>query len=286
MAQTMKDIKRRIGSIGNIMQITNAMELVSSAKLRKARAKLEPTRPYINTVYENINEILSLSKNNTSVFLKQRPVNKRAVIVFAGDRGLAGGYNINVVKEGLKYNDDNVETTYFPTGNRAVEILNRFKCNVNLDFSFIDEDPYLEDAVELGNYVLDKYAEGEFDEVILVFTVFKSVLNTEPTSVKLLPATGFEYGESEEKRFIPIEYEPSPEAVLTQMIRQYVNVTLYGALLESSASEQAARRTAMENATDNGVELLDDLQLEYNRARQASITQEITEIVGGAEALK
>lgn len=291
MAQTMKDIKRRIGSIGNIMQITNAMELVSSAKLRKARANLETTKPYFGTVYRNINEILSVSRDNTSVFLKKRPVKKRAVLVFAGDRGLAGGYNINVVKEAMKHNKDDVETIFFPTGNRAIEILSRAGCNLDMEFNFIDEDPHLDDAVELGNYILDKYAEEAFDEVLLVYTVFKTVLQTIPTTIKLLPATGFNEdsnnnSDEEVRRYVPIEYEPSPEIVLTQMIRQYVNVTIYGSLLESAASEQAARRTAMENATDNGEELLGDLQLVYNRARQASITQEITEIVGGAEALK
>lgn len=289
MAQTMKEIKRRISSVGNIMQITNAMELVSSAKLRKIRQRLETTRPYFETVYANINEILSESDGRSSVFLKEREVKNRAVIVCASDRGLAGGYNINVCKKALKYKDNsNVDTTFYVTGIKAYEILKRYGCKVNLDYTVIGEDAEMADAVEIGNLLLDQYSKGEIDEVIIVYTRFKTVLNLIPKAVKLLPAQGFEKGEVQEegKKATPIQYEPSPEAVLTQMIRQYVNVSIYGALLEASTSEQASRRTAMENATDNGKELLEDLELIYNRARQANITQEISEIVGGAEALK
>lgn len=285
MAQTMKDIKRRIASIGNIMQITNAMELVSSAKLRKSRNRLEVTRPYYQTVYNNINEILGMSKDNTSVFLRNRPVKNRAVLVFASHRGLAGGYNINVCKEALKHLEDGVEVTFFPTGTRAVEILNRTGNKVDSRFTFVGEDPEFEDAMDLGKFVLEKFEEEKFDEVFAVFTKFETVIRLVPSSLKLLPASNFEKKEGD-GRNVHIEYEPSPSAVLTQMIRQYVNVSIYGALLESAASEQASRRTAMENATDNGKELLADLELVYNRARQAGITQEITEIVGGAEALK
>lgn len=285
MAQSMKDIKRRISSVANIMQITNAMELVSSAKLRKSRLRLESTRPYYQTVYENINEILSLSKDNSSVFLKERPVKNRAVIVCASDRGLAGGYNINVCKEAIKFKgDQDVHTSFYVTGSKAYEILKRYGCDVNSDFTVIGEDPEMEDAMEIGNFLLDKFEKEEIDEVVSVYTSFKSVLNLVPESIKLLPASGFE--EESQKRSLPINYEPSASAVLTQMIRQYVNVSIYGALLEAQASEQAARRTAMENATDNGKDLLSELELSYNRARQANITQEISEIVGGAEALK
>lgn len=290
MAQTMKEIKRRISSVGNIMQITNAMELVSSAKLRKIRQRLETTRPYFETVYQNINEILSESDGRSSIYLKERQVKNRAVIVCASDRGLAGGYNINVCKEAIKYKSDNsnIDTTFYVTGIKAYEILKRYGCKVNIDYTVVGEEAEMADAVEIGNLLLEQYAKGEVDEVIIVFTRFKTVLSLIPQAIKLLPAQGFKKGKVEEdgKRKTPILYEPSPEAVLTQMIKQYVNVSIYGALLESSTSEQASRRTAMENATDNGKDLLEDLELIYNRARQANITQEISEIVGGAEALK
>lgn len=286
MAQTMKEIKRRISSVGNIMQITNAMELVSTAKLRKIRSRLETTRPYFQTVYDNINEILAVGSERSSVYLQERPVKTRAVIVCSSDRGLAGGYNINVCKEALKFKDDpNVRTIYFAKGSKAYDILRRRSCEVNHDFSNLGDEAEMEDAMEIGHYLLDQYAKGEVDEVIIVYTKFKSVLSLIPVSLKLLPASDFEKSEKLARK-LPIEYEPSAEAVLDQMIKQYVNVSIYGCLLEAATSEQASRRTAMESATDNGKELLDDLELKYNRARQANITQEISEIVGGAEALK
>ena len=295
MAQTMKEIKRRISSVGNIMQITNAMELVSTAKLRKTRAKLELTRPYFQTVYENINDILAVSNEKSSVFLDERPVKTRAVIVCASDRGLAGGYNINVCKEALKFKSEGngVKTIFYATGVKAYDLLKRRGCDVNLDYSIIGDEPEMEDAMEIGKFLLDKYSASEIDEVFVVYTRFKSVLSLIPDTIKILPATGFEATEIDEGetdpnngKKVPIEYEPSAEAVLDQMIRQYVNVSIYGCLLEASTSEQASRRTAMESATDNGKDLLSDLELKYNRARQANITQEISEIVGGAEALK
>ena len=282
----MKDIKRRMGGIRSIMQITNAMELVSSAKLRKARQRLERTRPYYQTVYRNINELLALSNEPTSKFLHRREVKKRAVIVFTSSRGLAGGYNINVVNEALKYAEDtSVETVFYPTGTRGVDLLRRKGCTLNTEFTYFNEEADAEDAQELGNYMLDKFAEHEYDEVIGVYTQFESVLTLTPRSIRLLPTNGFE-DQEEVHGQVNFEYEPSPVVVLSQMIRQYVNVIVYGFLLESSASEQASRRTAMENATENGEEIVEELDLLYNRARQASITQEITEIVGGAEALK
>lgn len=288
MAQ-MKDIKRRISSVGNIMQITNAMELVSSAKLRKARRTLETTRPYYQTVFEDINELIAMSGEHSSVYLEERPIKNRAVIVIASDRGLAGGYNINIAKKAIELtkNNDGVDTKFYATGTRIVEILRRAGCKVNRDFTHINEEPTSEEAQSLGNFLLDRYARGLFDEVIVVYTKFETVLTLVPEQIKLLPAGGFEDdSESEVKKFVDIEFEPSPSAVLNQMIKQYVNVTLFGCLLEASASEQASRRTAMENATQNGQDLLGELELVYNRARQASITQEISEIVGGAEALK
>lgn len=286
MAQSMKDIKRRINSIGSIMQITNAMELVSSAKLRKARQKLDQTRPYYQTVFENINEIISLSRDNKSPLLEKREVKRRAVVVIASDRGLAGGYNINVAKRAFNLikDDHEIENVIYTTGKRSVEVLKKSKHKVNTDFTFIGEDPDSEEAAQLGSFLVSQYQSKKIDEVIIVYTKFNSVLSLEPNIIKLLPAEGFE--EKEIKTYTPIEFEPSASAVLTQMIKQYVNVTIYGCLLESAASEQASRRTAMENATSNGEELLEDLELMYNRARQASITQEISEIVGGAEALK
>lgn len=284
MAQSTKDIKRRIQGIGSIMQITNAMELVASAKLRKARAKLENTKPYFETVYNNINEVLGTSDIKSSLMI-EREVKNRAIVVVSSDKGLAGGYNINVVKKAIEEISKNstANNVIFTTGIRSIDLLRRKGFNVNQDFTHVNNEPNMEDALAIGGYLTESFIDKKFDEVIIVYTKFNSVVSLETQSIRLLPVGDFK--SSEDKKKLEYDFEPSPELVLTQMIKEYVNVTIFGCLLESSASEQASRRTAMENATSNGEELLEDLQLEYNRARQASITQEISEIVGGAEAL-
>lgn len=284
MAQSTKDIKRRIQGIGSIMQITNAMELVASAKLRKARAKLENTKPYFETVYNNINEVLGTSDIKSSLMI-EREVKNRAIVVVSSDKGLAGGYNINVVKKAIEEISKNstANNIIFTTGIRSIDLLRRKGFNVNQDFTHVNNEPNMEDALAIGGYLTESFIDKKFDEVIIVYTKFNSVVSLETQSIRLLPVGDFK--SSEDKKKLEYDFEPSPELVLTQMIKEYVNVTIFGCLLESSASEQASRRTAMENATSNGEELLEDLQLEYNRARQASITQEISEIVGGAEAL-
>lgn len=286
MAQSTKDIKRRIQGIGSIMQITNAMELVASAKLRKSRERLEITKPYFETVFENINDILAMTSANSSL-MEKREVKNRAVILVASDKGLAGGYNINAVNKAIEYvkNSDAENTVIYTTGIRSIELLKRKGFDVNKDFTHIDNDPVIEDASAMGSFFANKYIEKVYDEVVIVYTKFDSMVSFVPKVIKLLPATGFESEGKEKTKKFDFDFEPSVSTVLTQMIKQYINVTIYGCLLESSASEQASRRTAMENATSNGEDLLENLQLEFNRARQASITQEISEIVGGANAL-
>lgn len=283
MAQGTKDIKRRIQSIGSIMQITNAMELVASAKLRKSRNRLDSTKPYFETVYENITDILS-STSEKSPLMDQREVKNRAILIIASDKGLAGGYNINVVNKALNSFNDDAKNTIYTTGVRSIDLIRRKGHEVNKDFTTIHDDPVIEDAAAIGSYFINKFLNKEFDEVVVAYTKFNSMVSFEPLIRKILPA-GFSSKEKSEVKKLEYEFEPSVSVVLSQMIRQFINVTIYGSLLESAVSEQASRRSAMENATSNGEELLEDLQLEYNRARQASITQEITEIVGGAEAL-
>ena len=296
MAGGAKDIKRRIQSIGSIMQITNAMELVASAKLRKTRERLETTKPYFDTVYDNISHILS-STSEKSDLMDQREVKNRAILIIASDKGLAGGYNINVVNQALKFvKNDGAENHFYTTGNRSVDLIRRKGQEVNRDFTTIHDDPVIEDAAAIGSYFVNKFVNKEFDEVVVVYTKFNSMLSFVPTVRTILPA-GFVREESPEineivavkdevdNKKLDYHFEPSVSVVLSQMIKQFINVTIYGSLLESFVSEQAARRSAMENATSNGEDILEELQLKYNRARQASITQEITEIVGGAEAL-
>lgn len=283
-----KDIKRRISSIDSIMQITNAMQLVASAKLRKLRARLENTRPYFQTVNDNINELLA-SVNDTTPLMEVRPVEKRAIIIISSDKGLAGGYNVNAVNEAMKVVNENpgIPTDIYTTGIRSIDLIRRKGFEANIDFSHISNDPLAEDASAMGEFFANRFLQREYDEVYLIYTKFNSMISFIPKAIKLLPAHGFEMESQSDEPQVRTEYEFEPDvhSVLTAMIRQYVNVTVYASLLESSVSEQASRSNAMENATTNGEELVDDLKLEYNRARQAAITQEITEIVGGANAL-
>lgn len=285
MANT-KDIKRRIQGIDSIMQITNAMQLVSAAKLRKLRQRLEKTRPYFDTVYQNINEVLVTVKEVTPL-MKVREVKNRAIIIVASDKGLAGGYNINAVNKAMEVVNMNKEANniIFTTGIRSIDLIRRRGFDVNIDFTHISNDPLSEDASAMGSYFSRKFLEGKFDEVYIIYTKFYSMISFKPEVIKLLPASGFSNEKKENTKHIDYDYEPSVHTVLTQMIKQYINVTVFSALLESSVSEQASRSQAMENATSNGEELVDTLRLEYNRARQAAITQEISEIVGGAEVL-
>lgn len=284
MAQSTREIKRRIRGVSNTKQITKAMELVASSKLRKTREKLEKTRPYFETVLESIQEILSSTKGIRHPFLEKREIKKSAYIVITGDRGLAGGYNYNIIRMVENEIKDKKDDVYIvAVGVKSRDYFKRKGYNVINEVTGISEVPKFSDANAVGTQVIDMYRDGEIQEVKLAYTHFITTLNQEAKFIRLLPSEGF--GGDNEKREL-IEYEPSPEEVLDYLIPKYVIGTIYGALIESSCSEQGARRTAMESATDNAEEIIDELELRYNRARQASITSEISEIVAGVEALK
>lgn len=285
MAESTRDIKRRIKGITNTKQITKAMELVSSAKLRKAREKLEKTRPYFNTVYDSINEILSTTKNIHHPFLEVREVKKSLYVVITADRGLAGGYNSNIIRlveNEIRNKKD--EALLIVIGYKGRDYFKRRGYNVVGEFVGITEEPYFSDAQKIGKMVMDLYKNKEVDEVKLASTTFISTISQESKLIKLLPNENMK--EVEKVKTSVVDYEPSPEEVLSYLIPKYIESTIYGALIESSCSEQGARRTAMESATDNAEEMIDELTLSFNRARQAAITSELSEIVAGAEALK
>lgn len=289
MAEQMKDIKRRINSVSSIRQITNAMELVSTSKMRKARVRLESTRPYYTTVIENIRELLSITNGNTTPLTVNREVKKRLYIIITGDRGLAGGYNGNL----MRYAEKNIiskEDMIITIGIKAHDYFNKRGYNIYKQFYGISEDFSFRDAKTIAEIILDLYKNKVIDSVQLIFTEFKSALNQNPTSLRVLPAQ-FEEDEikdslKERKYNDLIVFEPSPEAMLDYLVEEFVSISIYAALIESSSSEQAARMQAMKSATDNADEMIEDLSLRFNRARQANITQELTEIVSGAEALK
>lgn len=286
MPQAMGDIKRRIRSVTNTKQITKAMELVSSAKLRKARGRLEKTRPYFNTIVRSIQDIISSTSGIKHPFLDKREVKKSAYIVVTADRGLAGGYNANILKLTEEFVKDKKEDSIIVAiGQKGRDYFARRDYEIAGEFLHISENPKYYDASNIGNLVVELYKEKKVDEVNLIYTHFESAITFEPKRLKLLPAEGIKK-DATQSRATLVDYEPSPEEVLSYLIPKYIQSAIYGALIESSASEQGARRNAMKSATDNAEDMIGDLKLSYNRARQAAITQEIAEIVGGAEALK
>ena len=261
------------------------MELVSSAQLRRAREQMEKSRPYYNTVYSNIRNALSTVGNINHPYLDVRDVDKSLYIVITADRGLAGGFNSNIIRKVENEIKDKKDKVYLITvGLKGREYFKRRGYNVVEEFVGITEEPYFSDAQEIGKTVMNMYRKKEIDEVKIIYTEFVTTISQEVKELKLLPNE--EIKKDIEVKNSVVEFEPSPEQVLDYLIPKYIESVIYGALIESSSSQQGARRTAMESATDNADEMIDELQLSYNRARQAAITAEISEIVTGAEALK
>ncbi len=285
MGVGMKDIKRRIKSVSNTKQITKAMELVSSAKLRRAKETVVQSRPYFETLYDTIKEIAVGTKGIKNVYLEQRDVKNRCYIVLAGDRGLCGGYNSNALKAAVAHMDGKKEKVV-TVGRKSGDFFNKRDYDVIESYTGISEKPEYSHGQDIAAKVMELYSKGEVDEVYLVYTYFASALVQEPRAVKLLPLS-FEVEEApEEKKGKGVmNYEPSEEEVLNYLVPKFISGIVYGGLVESAASEQGARRMAMESATGNAEEMIGKLDLLYNRARQASITQELSEIVAGASAI-
>ena len=277
----MKEIKTRIKSVESTKQITKAMELVSSSKFRKAKEKAETSRPYFNTLYGTVQDIAKNANGSKNEFLEERKVNNICYIVIAGDRGLAGGYNSNVFKSVMSHNKLG-KAKVVSVGKKAKEFLTKRNYEL-IDSIETVEDALYDGASRVANKVMEAYKNGEVDEVNLVYTEFVSALTQEPKLIKLLPVT-VDKNKEEKKGRVTVQYLPSASSVLGYVLPKYIAGSIHGAIAESYASEQAARRTAMESATDNANEMISKLELSYNRARQAAVTQEISEIVGGASA--
>ncbi len=283
----MLDIKRRIRSVSSTRQITRAMELVSSVKMRKAREQLEKTRPYFQSIEDAINDIMLHTRDVQHELISTRETKKACYIIVSADRGLAGGYNANVIRAAQNHMEKQNEVSVIAIGQKSRDFFRRRDYNLDGEFTQISEDPTYTDAKNIRKLCIELYTQGLVDEVYLVYTEFLSTMSYNPRLTKLLPLKP-EVKETDGKKVEAAKlmtYEPSAGQVLDYLIPKYIESMIYGALVESSASEQSARRMAMKNATDNAGDIIDDLQLKYNRARQASITQEIAEIVGGAEAL-
>ena len=281
MAGSMKDIKLRIKSVESTMQITKAMELVASSKMRRAKERVEHSRPYFETLYESLTKIAAADPRARNPYLRRDDIKRTLLVVIAGDRGLAGGYNANVFKQA-----DAAEgpVTVLPIGKRSAEYFAHHGAGLFTPEVLMAADVSVSECFTLSHQITEGFLKGEYDAVKLCYTRFDSMMTQTATTLEVLPLT-IEPTEAQkaEARRSQILYKPSCEEVFGAIIPEYVAGVLYGAVCESVASELAARRTAMDAATKNASEMIEHLNLYYNRARQAAITQEITEIVAGAE---
>lgn len=281
----MRDIKRRKESVTSTQQITKAMKLVSTVKLQKARGKAESNKPYFNMLYDTICSILAMTKNVDHEYLKENASKKKAVIVITSNRGLAGGYNNNVVKLVLN-GDFPVEDTYvYAVGKKGIEGLTRKRYSIYKDYSEVINEPLFSDATEMTKELLTQYKKGEIGEIYIAYTNFKNTVTQEAKLVKLLPISADDFEAKEVDDKLLMNFEPTPEDVLNKVIPKYMSNIIFGAFLESVASENGARMQAMDSATSNAEDMISSLSLKYNRARQSAITQELTEIIAGADAI-
>lgn len=280
----LKDIKRRIKSVESTMQITKAMELVASSKLRRAKEKAERAEPFFNMLYQMMCQIVAESGDFQSTFLQHHTGGAVLLIAIAGDRGLAGGFNSNVFKQ-VQIRMEELQTAgrepvVIAIGRKAVEYFQRRNVRILAEFENIGEDITVYKALDIAERIVTLYEKGDIQAVELIYTNYVSPLVQEAHHMHVMPVEHLEHAPGGYHALTT--YEPSPEAVFDALIPKYLAGMLYCAVIESFAAEQAARRLAMENATDNATEMITDLSLVYNRARQSAITQEITEIVSGA----
>lgn len=284
---SMRDIKRRKSSITSTQQITKAMKLVSTVKLQKARAHAEATDPYFNYMYRTVSSMLAKSGNLGHPYLKAGDSPRKAVVVLTSNRGLAGGYNSNIVKLITHGDFKKEELDIYAVGAKGEELLTSKGYHIVESASEMMEDPTYEDAAALCKRVLKAFTDGQVGEIYLAYTHFKNTVTQEAKLIKLLPVELDESGADEkEDSNILMNFEPNPEEALELIIPKYVTSLFYGALVESFASENGARMQAMDSATSNAEDMISDLTLKYNRARQGSITQELTEIIAGANAIE
>lgn len=290
---SMRDIKRRRESVQSTGQITKAMKLVSSVKLQKAKVGAETSKPYFDAMYNTVAGMIAKSGQMSHPFLQKSQSDKKAVILITSNRGLAGGYNSNVVKlisRDERFNQEN--TVIYAVGAKGRDTMNRQKFQVAQDYSEAMNGPVYSDAMQIGKEVLSQFVRGEIGEIYLAYTIFKNTVVQIPTLTKLLPIDAEDISSEAEDvsedpldRITLMNYEPEPEEALDAIVPKYINSLIFGGLVESYASENGARMQAMDSATSNAEDMISDLSLKYNRARQASITQELTEIIAGASAI-
>ena len=283
---SMRDIKRRRDSIQSTGQITKAMKLVSTVKLQRAKGKAESTRPYSDLMYETVSSILAKSGNIDHKFLRTGNSEKKAIITITANRGLAGGYNSNIIKLITNGDIPKQDAVIYSIGSKGKEILERKGYEIKADYSEIINEPLYTDAKAICEEVLEAFANDEIGEIYLAYTSFKNTVVHEPKIIRLLPVDADAVTQNSEADMTPMNYEPNEQEALDMIIPKYVASLIYGGLIESVASENGARMQAMDNATSNADEMISSLSLMYNRARQGAITQELTEIIAGANAIE
>lgn len=287
MAKGMRDIKRQITSIQSTKQITKAMEMVAASKLRRAQESAQAARPYADKIREVISNIANSGSEVSHPMLESREIKRTGYLIITSDRGLAGGYNANVLRQVMttinEKHQSPDEYALFVIGRKGMEYFNRRGMPVIEQVIGLPDSPRFNDIKDIASLAVANFIDGSYDELILVYNEFISPLQQIPVEKLLLPLANEDI--SDAGPTAEYEFEPSEEAVLDVLLPQYAETLIYSAVLEGKASEFGARMTAMGNATNNATEMIDDLTLVYNRARQAAITQEISEIVAGASAL-
>jgi F-type H+-transporting ATPase subunit gamma len=285
---TLRDLKRQIGSIKNIAKVTEALQTVSAVKFRKAEARVKQARPYAENVEQMMRDVASRARSDTPL-LVGREVNRVAIATLTADRGLAGGFNAQVLRRTVRLRDEqSADLAQVASGRKAVSFFNFRRIELEEAYTGFTDSPTYEKAREIGQTLTRLFDDEEADEVYLVYNRFQSALTQTPVVTRLIPVAPEEDEEDEngeEDQSGNLEYEPDAETILKKLVPRYVETMVWQALLESAAGEHGARMTAMKNATDNANDLAKNLTLQMNKARQAQITQEILEIVSGAEAL-
>lgn len=282
------DIKLRLKAVSDTRQITSAMETISVAKMRKASARFESNRIYFEKIRETLSDIVYHSKFVSNRFIDKHTGNRAIFVVVASDKGLAGGFNHNVLNFAFKEMQKSEIVSVMVVGQVANEYFTRKGINVDVEFSGASYDPSMRDASEISQTIINLYDQDMMDTVYLVYTKMESTALMYPDIIKLLPIESSQIKidkpltYNEETYLQEIEYEPSPESVFAALIPQYLSGVIYGALVQSVASEHSTRRSAMSNATNNANEIIDELKIEFNRARQESVTNELSEIITAA----
>ncbi len=280
---SMRDIKRRKAGVQSTQQITKAMKLVSTVKLQRAKTRALQSKTYFSCMYDTVVSLLARAGNLDVPYTQKQECTRKAIIVLTSNRGLAGGYNSNVVKLITQGGFNKEDVDIYAIGRKGRETLERRGFTIKADYSELADEFEYADAIKVCNQILKAYDEKEVGEIYLAYTNFKNTVSQTPMLLKLLPVLPEEH--EIENDGLLMNFEPQDEEALKMIIPKYMTSLLHGALIESLASENGARMQAMDNATNNAQEMIDSLTLLYNRARQGSITQELTEIIAGAEAI-